>query len=86
MARVEANVIHPIVKTLFEHLPKPFVDVADANNTYYGYAPLGAGEDEEKWRLELHQTTGNVTKVLYAEGSMDFRFSWTDRASYAYSR
>ena len=76
----------PIVKTFYESLPKPFIDVVDANNTYYGYAEIATNEDEEKWMIEKHVKSGTVTKVLYPNASMEFSFAWASRATYTYSR
>ena len=77
----------PVVKLLgVNELPEPFVDESDASTTYYGYAPLGTDEDEEGWMIVKKVKTGNITKTLYAQGSMDFAFSWSNRASYVYSR
>lgn len=75
----------PTVKTFEESLPAPFVDEA-ADATYYGWAVLGVGEDEEAWRIMREKKDGTVTKREYAMGSLDFAFAWTKRTEYDYSR
>jgi hypothetical protein len=76
----------PLVKTFEEYLPAPFEDVVSASVKYYGWAPLGVGEGDEGWRIMRESVTGNVTKREYAEGSMEFKFAWSQRTSYNYSR
>lgn len=77
----------PLVKGFgLNELPEPFVDEASASVTYYGYAPLGTAEDEEGWVIVKKEKTGNVTKALYANGSMKFECAWSKRTSYNYSR
>lgn len=76
----------PVVKTFEEFLPQPFVDTASATETYYGWAPLGVSEDEEGWRIMKEKKVGTVIKREYAEGSMEFKFIWSERTNYRYSR
>lgn len=75
----------PVVKTFEEYLPQPYIDEA-ASETYYGWAPLGVGEEEEGWRIMREKKVGTETKREYAEGSMEFKFVWSERANYRYSR
>lgn len=76
----------PVVQTLgVDALPAPFVDEQD-DATYYGWAPMGVNEDEEKWRIMRVKKTSTVTKSEYANGSMNFCFAWSNRLSYTYSR
>lgn len=83
---MEANkVTAPVVRTMSEYLPEPFVDeTTDA--IYYGWAPLGVGETDNGWRIMKETKNGTVTKREYANGSMDFAFAWSERANYDYSR
>jgi hypothetical protein len=76
---------YPVHMTFSEVLPKPFID-SNAGTVYYGYAYLGAAEDEPKWKIERHVTVGNITKVTYPNSSMAFDFKWSERASLSYSR
>ena len=76
----------PTMKTLAESQPKPIVDVASASVTYRGYAPLGTGTDEAKWKIERDSKTGNVTTTQYADGNMDYDNVWDNRASLSYTR
>lgn len=75
----------PVVQTLNEYLPQPFVDEA-GDVTYYGWAPLGTAEDDKGWRIMREKKDGTVTKREYANGSMDFAFAWSERANYNYTR
>lgn len=76
----------PVFESLTEHLPQPFVDEVSATEKYYGWAPLGVSETQEAWRIMKEIKVGNVTKRLYAQGSMEFSFSWAKRTQYSYSR
>lgn len=76
----------PVVETLFEHLPEPFIDAVGGGVTYYGYAPIQTKEDEEGWRIVKKVVSGSVTKVLYSNGSMAFNVKWSDRATLVYGR
>lgn len=77
----------PVVKMFgVNELPEPFIDESTASDTYYGWAPIGTDESEEGWRIMKKTKTGNVTKCLYANGSMNFEFAWSKRTSYSYSR
>ena len=79
----------PIVKTLgVSELPEPFVDETDLANgvVIYGWAPIGTAEDEEGWRLMKKVTDNDVTKYLYPQASMNFKFKWSDRSGYSYAR
>ena len=84
MKEIKTNA--PVVKTFAEHLPQPFVDNASESVTYYGWAPMGTDENEAHWRIMKEVKEGNVTKRLYAQGSMDFEFKWSERTNYTYSR
>lgn len=82
----ETRTSYPVVETLGEHLPLPFIDEVSATEKYIGYAPLGVDEGTEGWRLIKEQKVGTVTKRLYAEGTSDFRFAWEKRRQYRYTR
>lgn len=82
----ETRTNYPVVETITEHLPMPFIDEVSATEKYIGYAPLGVDETTEGWRLIKEQKVGTVTKRLYAEGSDDFRFAWEKRRQYRYTR
>lgn len=76
----------PVVTTLYEVLPAPFVDDNGAGTKYVGYAPIGVSAAQEGWRLIKYTTVGTVTVAEYPKSSMDFKFVWDDRAGYTYSR
>ena len=83
---VEIRNSYPVVETLSEHLPMPYVDEVSATEKYIGYAPLGVDEKTEGWRIIKETKSGTVTKRLYAEGSSEFRFAWEKRKTYRYAR
>lgn len=76
----------PVVQTMSEAMPAPFVDEVSEAEKYYGWAPIGTMEDEDGWRIMKESKEGTVTKRLYASGSMDYKFRWSERANYKYSR
>lgn len=79
----------PLIKTLgVSELPEPFVDETDSANgvVIYGWAPIGTAEDEEGWRIMKKVTESNVTKCLYPQASMEFKFKWSQRSTYTYAR
>lgn len=82
----ETRTNYPVVETVSEHLPLPFIDEVSATEKYIGYAPLGVDERSEGWRLIKETKVGTVTKRLYAEGTSDFRFAWEKRREYRYTR
>lgn len=83
---IETRTSYPVVETVSEHLPLPFIDEVSATEKYIGYAPLGVDEGTEGWRLIKETKVGTVTKRLYAEGTSDFRFAWEKRRQYRYTR
>lgn len=76
----------PIVRTFSEYLPEPFVDEASEDTKYYGWAPMGTGENEPGWRIMRETKSGNITKREYAQGTMEFVSAWSERTNYDYSR
>ena len=76
----------PVVRTFSEYLPEPYIDEVSDSVKYYGWAPMGASEDEDGWRIMRETKDGTVTKREYAQGTMDFVSAWSKRTSYVYSR
>ena len=76
----------PVVRTFSEYLPEPFIDEVSETEKYIGYAPMGTDEDEEGWRIVKVVKEENVTKHLYAQGTMDFISAWNKRTEYSYTR
>lgn len=77
----------PVIQTLgVEYLPAPFEEHLQGGDVIYGWAPIGTAETDEGWRIMKETTVGGVIKRLYAQGSMDFRFKWSERANYNYAR
>lgn len=64
---------------------KIIVDETDCNNSYIGIAKVGSEENNSVWRIKKVVISGNVSKVLFADGDDLFNNVWTDRASYLYS-
>lgn len=80
-----------------EYLPQTFRDLAyrgdlngGANLVYIGFARPGTDEDALAWQIMFITYSGStpvsITWPIGADGgtSIDFEFSWTDRASYTY--
>jgi hypothetical protein len=83
---VDALVKKASVATLRELLPPPNVDTM-LGVTYTGYAPAGVAEDENGWQIfKTTSPSPSVRAISMPEGSDEFKFNWTDRASYTYSR
>jgi hypothetical protein len=82
---------YPIHKTLYETLPEPMIDEASATVTYRGFAPLGTGFTEKKWKIMRITKTNAVAPygvilTEYAEGDMNYNNAWSARASLYYAR
>ena len=77
----------PVVQGLgVDYLPAPFEDKSNEGVTYYGWAPLGVAENEKGWRIMRETTHSGIIKREYAQGSMEFKFAWSERVNYTYSR
>ena len=77
----------PVVQSLgVSCLPAPFEDKSNEGVTYYGWAPLGVAENEKGWRIMRETNDSGTIKREYAQGSMEFEFSWSERKNYTYSR
>jgi len=57
----------------------------DATTTYFGEAAPGSSEAAAVWRIKKLLTVGNLTSVLYANGTNNFNNAWADRAALSYS-
>jgi hypothetical protein len=77
---------YPIIRTMTESQPEPIVDVASGTVTYRGYADLGTGTDEAKWKIVKVLIAGTVTTTQYADGNMLYDNIWDNRATLSYSR
>lgn len=67
-------------------------EYAGTNLVYKGFARPGASEDEHVWQIAFlaYDGNGNVLSIKWPKDSdgapsNDYKFSWTDRASYTYS-
>lgn len=52
---------------------------------YIGYAIPGQADDAEVWQIAryAYDANGNVVSRTYAGGVADYRYRWTQRATYA---
>lgn len=82
------KVTAPVVQPLgVSWLPAPFEDRSQEDEVIYGWAPLGVDETDEGWRLMKETTdSSGITTRLYPNGSMDFKFKWSERNNYEYGR
>ena len=80
------NVIHPVVKTFNEYMPKPIIDEVSGTVTYLGFSHFGTKTSDARWRIERVTVAGTVTIVEYGDNSMEFNSIWDNRASINYSR
>lgn len=86
MADYKPNVLHPIVKTFTEYMPKPIIDEVSPTVTYIGFAHFGAKMSEPLWRIERVTIAGTVTIIEYGDNSMEFNSVWDNRLTINYSR
>jgi len=62
------------------------VDMVSESVFYQGWAAFGApAENAAKWGIIKRVKVGNVWSKLFAEGSANKTFKWSDRASYNYT-
>jgi len=59
---------------------------ANDNPVYIGRADPGAAVTDAKWQIVrlTWDASGNCTDIQYANGSWEFKFQWSSRASYVY--
>jgi hypothetical protein len=61
------------------------LDEVSADILYVGEAAIKLDDSDPFWRIRKLETTGTVTKVLFADGNENFDNVWADRASLSYS-
>jgi len=62
------------------------MDESSATLTYIGYAANGSPEETEaKWAIKRVQKTGNITRIMWADGLITQTYKWSERASLTYS-
>lgn len=54
---------------------------------YIGYAIPGQPEDADVWQIAryTYDAAGNVVSRTYAGGTGDYRYRWSQRATYTYA-
>lgn len=54
---------------------------------YLGTTEPGSSEDSLRWQIKklTYDASGFITNVQFAQGSNEFKYSWTLRATYSYS-
>ena len=64
-----------------------FDNSGGSNPIYYGIAPPGASTGSAVWQIRkfAYDGSGNLTSMLYADGTNAFTKTWTSRAGYTYS-
>ena len=57
------------------------------NAIYIGMAKPGSGTKAAKWQIKkmTYDANDNITSIKFAGGSIDFKSSWSLRATYSYS-
>ena len=53
---------------------------------YIGYAPAGSAETQDRWVIVelIYDSSDNMIQKLFAEGSIGFNLSWSERTGYDY--
>jgi len=57
---------------------------SNVGTTYFGFAILGADENDPVWKIRREIIAGDITSVTYADGNLNFDNVWTNRASLNY--
>lgn len=60
-------------------------DVTVGAVQYIGYALPGTADADYGWAIAKIETIGGINTKLWAGGRFEFRYQWTQRASYSYS-
>lgn len=60
------------------------VDEASDTLFYLGFAELGTEENEPLWKIRRIQQVGSVWEQRYVNGDENYRYRWSDRATYPY--
>ena len=69
-----------------EYKGASIIDELSDNFQYVGYAQNGnPGEDEAKWAIKRIEKSGNVTRIMWADGLQEKTFVWDDRAGLDYT-
>jgi hypothetical protein len=67
------------------HQFKQRIEYSGSNPIYVGTADPSAAEGDEVWQIKKLTYSGdNVTEINFAQSTAEFKFSWTNRASYSY--
>ena len=83
---LEQQIANAIIYVLRLIPNKPIaVDEVDADNTYTGFAPTGSSETDPVWLLQKIVKTGAITRILTANGIIEYNQTWVDRELMTYS-
>jgi hypothetical protein len=60
---------------------------SDDQPVYIGFAAPGTSTSSSGWKIMelIYDTSGNISQVLWANGTANFDKTWTSRAGYSYS-
>lgn len=61
------------------------IDEVSSSIMYIGEAAIPVAESAAFWRIRKFETTGTVTKMLWADGDENFDNVWADRTTLSYS-
>jgi len=59
---------------------------ASGNEEYIGYAEPGKGETEGAWQIRklIYDDSNRIISILYAKGTCNFKYKWSERTIYNY--
>lgn len=60
---------------------------SDDQPVFVGFAAPGTSTSSTGWKIMelIYDTSGNISQVLWANGTANFDKTWTSRAGYSYS-
>lgn len=79
-ATLKASSISSIHKVLMDY-------ESGTNVVYMGLAIPGTSSKDAKWQIKRmsYDDNSNVTSIMFAEGSLDFSYRWSNRTAYSYT-
>lgn len=60
------------------------IDEVSSSVTYIGEAAIPLSESASAWRIRKFETTGTVTKMLWADGNELYDNIWSNRSAITY--
>lgn len=66
--------------------PSMVEELPESGVTYIGYCRPGTTAlTQERWIIKRVRTMpGNITEIMYADGSRQYNKAWTERGNYTY--